>query len=72
MKFIKYTSIDRLIIDTVRHYSVTTRFSLSLLIIYIRIRSAKESHIKLSYIHLKFDITRFGKPQLIIELHFLK
>ena len=62
MKFIGYTSMSRLIIDTIRHYSVTARLSLSLLIVYIKIRSAKKSHIKLSYIYLKFDITRFDKP----------
>ena len=62
MKFIRYTLISRLIIDIIRYYSVIARPSLSLLIIYIRIRSAKKSYIKLSYIYLKFNTARFDKP----------
>ena len=62
MKFIRYALMGRLIIDTIRYYSVTTRLSLSLLIIYIRLRSTKESYMKLSYIYLKFGTARFDKP----------
>ena len=46
MKFIRYTLIDRSIIYTIRYYNSIARLSLSLLIIYIRIRPAKESHMK--------------------------
>ena len=64
--------MNRLIIYTIRYNNAIARLSLSLLIVYIKIRSAKESHIKLFYIHLKFDTTRFDKSQLIIKLYFLK
>ena len=62
MKFTEHALIDRLIINTIRYYSVTARPSLSSLIIYIRIYSAKESYMKLSYVYLKFGTARFDKP----------
>ena len=46
MKSIRYAFMGRSIIDTIRHYNPTARPPLSLLIIYIRIRPAKESHIE--------------------------
>ena len=51
MKFIRYAFIDRSIIDTIRYYSLIARPPLSLLIICIRIRSAKESHMKFYYLN---------------------
>ena len=51
MKFIRYALIGRLIIDTIRYYSLIARLSLSSLMIYIRIRSAKESYMKFHYLN---------------------
>ena len=41
--------MSRLIIDTIRYHNLIARLSLSLLIIYIKMRSAKESYIKFHY-----------------------
>ena len=59
MKFTRHTPMGRLIIDTIRHYSPTARPSLSLLIIYIRMRSAEESHMKFHCLNkVRYDSVR--------------
>ena len=59
MKFIRYAPIDRSIIDTIRHYSPTARPSLSLLIIYIKMRPAKKSYMKFHCLNkVRYDSIR--------------
>ena len=43
--------MGRSIIDTIRYYSLTARLSLSLLMIYIRMRPAEKSYMKFHYLN---------------------
>ena len=50
------------IIDTIRYYNLIARLSLLLLIIYIGLRSAEESHIKFYYLNK----VRYGSVRIYL------